>query len=415
MADEQALKRDLAAIFDAALRASDAGTALRAHLPERPKGRVVLAACGKAAASMAAAAEASWGPLEGIAVTPHGYGLPLHCTRLIEATHPLPGPEAQNAAEVVLAGAQTFGADDTLLVLLSGGGSALWPLPVHGVSLPAKRALTQSLLASGAPISAINCVRAHLSRIKGGRLAAAAGAARVLAFAVSDVPGDDPAIIASGPVSPDPTTLAEARAVLAHYGVTPPAEIAAALLNPAHETPKPGDPCFARVSYRLVLRPAQMLAAAAAQAGALGYAPLLLGDALEGDAHDEGARQAQLAREINASGRRVALISGGELTVRVTGSGTGGRNRAFALALALGLDGARGIGALAADTDGFDGTHDAAGAIVLPSTLSRGPDAARFLAQCDSGGYFAALGDALVTGPTRTNVNDVRIILIAPP
>ena len=413
------MRRDLRRILDAALAAADAGRAVRAALPPRPAGRIVVAGAGKAAAAMAAAVEDSWGgDLEGHVVAQAGHGLPLARIRLTEASHPLPGLEAQAAAAETLVRAALLGPDDTLLVLLSGGGSALWPAPRRPLTLDAKRAVTAQLLLSGAPIGEINTVRKHISRIKGGRLAAAAQAGRILALAVSDVPGDDPALIASGPVSPDPSTLAEARAILDRRAVTMTPELAAVLDDPASETPKPGDPCFARVDYRLVLRPRDMLAAAAAEAAALGYEPRLLGDRLEGEAHAVGASHAEIARAALAAGRPVALVSGGELTVRVRGGGTGGPNREYALALALALEGAAGIAALAADSDGQDGTPGAAGAMVLPSTLARAAalklDARAFLDANDSGGLFSRLGDEIVTGPTRTNVNDVRAVLIRP-
>ncbi|MCC6917674.1 MAG: DUF4147 domain-containing protein [Alphaproteobacteria bacterium] len=420
MADEGLLRQALGRIWAAALGAADAGARVGAHLPPLPKGRLFVCGAGKAAAAMAEAVEAQWaGPLEGLVVTQAG-GPAAALTRIrpIAASHPLPGLEAQAAAAETLVRAAMLTADDRMLVLLSGGGSALWPAPRRPLTLEGKRAVTQALLRSGAPIDEINTVRKHLSRIKGGRLAQAAGPCPILALGVSDVPGDDPAVIASGPVTPDPSTRAEAEAILARRKVALTDAVRAVLADPASETPKPGDPCFARVDYRIVLRPADALAAAAEAAQRLGYAPVVLGDALEGEARTVAAAHAALARAAQQAGRRTALISGGELTVTMTGHGTGGPNREYALALALALEGAPGIAALAADSDGLDGSPDAAGAMVLPSTLERGRvkhlDAKRSLDANDSGGYFGALGDAVVTGPTRTNVNDVRVILIDP-
>jgi len=419
MTDEDAIRRALRRILDAALAAADAGRALLPALPERPKGRLVVAGAGKAAAAMAAALEQAWdGPLEGHVVTQAGYGRTLARLRLTEASHPLPGLEAQAAAAETLLRASLMGPDDLLLVLLSGGGSALWPAPRRPLTLEMKRSVTAALLLSGAPIAEINVVRKHLSRIKGGRLAKSAGAGAIVACSVSDVPGDDPSLIASGPVSPDPSTLEEARAILRARGVPLTDALAAVLDDPASESPKPGDPCFARVDYRIVLTPQDALAAAAAASAALGYEPILLGADLEGEARQVGAAHAVLARDAARAGRRTALISGGELTVTVRGAGIGGPNREYALGLALALDGAAGIAAIAADSDGQDGAPGAAGAIVLPGTLERaralGLDPAAALAANDTGRFFSRLGDEIVTGPTGTNVNDVRVIVIRP-
>ncbi len=412
--------RALGEIWQAALRTADAGPRVAAALPPRPKGRVLVAGAGKAAVAMAAAVEANINkPIEGLVVAQSGGSGPaLSQIRLIEASHPLPGLEAQAAAAETLVRAAMLGPDDLLLVLLSGGGSALWPAPRRPLTLDGKRAVTTALLRSGAPIGEINAVRKHLSRIKGGRLAQACGPCPIVALAVSDVPGDDPATIASGPVSPDPTTREAALAILKRYGVDIGDTLRAVLDHPASETPKPGDSCFERVAYQIVLRPADALTAAAGRARTLGYEPIMLGDALEGEARAIAARHAAQALALQREGRRAALISGGELTVTMTGHGKGGPNREYALALALGLDGAEGIAGFAADSDGIDGTSDAAGAMVFPSTLPRGRDQARdakaSLDANDSGGYFEVLGDAIVTGPTGTNVNDVRVILIEP-
>lgn len=410
-------RETLRAIMDAALGAADAGAAVRAHLPPRPAGRILVVGAGKASAAMAAAVEAAWeGSLEGLVVTQRGYGRPLERIRLVEASHPLPGLEAQAAAAETLVRASMMGESDLMLVLLSGGGSALWPAPRRPLDLEAKRAITVQLLRSGAPISEVNAIRKHLSRIKGGRLAKAAGPCPILALAVSDVPGDDPALIASGPLSPDPVTNAEALAMLHRRGIPVDETLAAVLADPSSETPKPCDPCFDRVDFRIVLKPADMLAAATHAAEAAGYRAHILGDALEGEARDIGAAHASLARSAQAEGGRGALISGGELTVTMTGHGRGGPNREYLLGLALALDGAEGIAALAIDSDGADGGPDAAGAMIDASTLTRAKamriDAAKALAANNSGTVFAGLGDEIVTGPTRTNVNDLRVILI---
>lgn len=419
MVDEARFRDDLRAVFDAALSAADAGRAAAAHVPPPPKGRTLIAGAGKASAAMAAVLEEAWdGPLEGLIVTQEGVPAALKTLRLVEASHPLPGLEAQAAAAETLVRAGMLGADDLMIVLLSGGGSALWPAPRRPLTLDGKRAVTQALLASGAPIGAFNAVRKHLSRIKGGWLARVAGPCPILALAVSDVPGDDPAVIASGPVSPDPTTREEVLELLRRHRVAAPDEVWAVLRDPACETPKPGEACFDRVDYRIVLRPADMLAAAAAEAERRGYEPVLLSDALEGEAREVGAAHAALAKEALAKGRPAALISGGELTVTITGRGQGGPNREYALSLAMALQGAEGIAALAADTDGIDGSPDAAGAVILPSTLARARqkhvDPARHLSANDSGGFFRAIGDLIITGPTSTNVNDARIILTVP-
>lgn len=407
----------LRAVMEAALAAADAGAALAAHLPARPRGRILVVGAGKASAAMAAAVEAAWdGPLEGLVVTQQGYGRRLERVRLVEASHPLPGLEAQAAAAETLVRATMLGEDDLMLVLLSGGGSALWPAPRRPLDLDAKRAITADLLRSGAPIREINAIRKHLSRIKGGRLAKAAGPCRIVALAVSDVPGDDPALIASGPVSPDPVTSAGALAMLHRWGIAVDDTLAAMLADPASETPKPGDPCFDRVDLRIVLKPADMLAAAGRAAERAGYRPFILGDAIEGEAQGVGRAHAALVREMKARGKRVAIVSGGELTVTLSGRGRGGPNREYAMGLALALEGMPGVSALAIDTDGIDGTPDGAGAMIDETTLARAQaqrlNAAAMLTANDSGGFFGALRDTIVTGPTGTNVNDLRIILI---
>ncbi len=418
MDESESFRAELRQIFSAALAGADAGAAVARALPAKSLGRVFVVGAGKAAAAMAEAVERTWGPQQGLVVTQQGYGRALASVRCIEASHPLPGLEAQAAAAEVLLRAAMMEADETLLVLLSGGGSALWPAPHRGLSLEAKRALTTALLKSGATIAEINTVRRHLSRIKGGGLARACKTGRVIALAVSDVPGDDPAVIASGPVSADATTQADALAILSRYGIEPGAEARIILTHADLETAKPGAPCFARVDYRIVLRPAEVLEAAAHQARTLGYEPVMLGDAIEGEAQSIGAAHAQTALARQTEGRRIALISGGELTVTIKGDGMGGPNHEYALGAALALQGAKAIAVLAADSDGQDGAPGAAGAFVFPDTLARAArlnmEASDFLNRNDSGAFFSSLGDDIVTGPTHTNVNDVRVILIRP-
>jgi hydroxypyruvate reductase len=377
---------------------------------------------GKAAAAMARAVEHAWRdvPLEGLVVTRYGHGVP--CTRIevVEAGHPLPDAAGRDAARRIMSLAHGAGADDLVLCLLSGGGSALLALPAEGVTLEDERAVTSALMRAGATIAEINCVRRHLSAIKGGRLALAAAPARVLTLAISDVPGDDPAVIASGPTVADPTSRADALAVLARYGCDVPASVEAHLRQEASETPKPGDPGLAHTEMRIVATSAEALAAAARRARAAGVEPVDLGAHVEGEARAVARAHAQRVRDVRARGAPArppcVLLSGGETTVTVRGGGRGGRNGEYLLALAAELDGAPGVHALACDTDGIDGTADNAGAIMGPDTPARaralGLDAREALARNDSYGFFAALGDLIVTGPTRTNVNDFRAILV---
>ena len=318
--------------------------------------------------------------------------------------------------------AASAGPKDLVLALMSGGASALWSAPAEGISFNAKQALTKQLLRSGARITEMNCIRKHLSAIKGGKLAAAAGGSGLLTLAISDIPGDDPAAIGSGPTIGDPTTLAEARDVIARYKMDVPAEIKAVLDAPANETLKPDDPRLARARCEIVAAPSQSIAAATAIAEAAGYKVISLGDALEGEARDVGAEQGRMALEAKARGERVAIMSGGELTVTVVGDGSGGPNQEYALGLAIALGGAAGISALAGDTDGTDGgggnADDPAGAMVMPDTLSRAAaanlNAAKFLANNDSTRFFRTIGDLVECGPTQTNVNDFRVILVDP-
>jgi glycerate 2-kinase len=415
--------------FDAAVAAAHPGGCLTAHLPAPPpNGRLILLAAGKAGASMAAIAERFYREqhglaadrLAGLAVTRHGYGEPAGAIPVVEAGHPVPDQQGVEATLRTLALAHSATADDRVLVLLSGGGSANWIAPAGALTLAEKQGITRALLRSGANIGEINTLRKHLSRIKGGRLARLAAPAPVLTLAISDVPHDDPAVIASGPTVPDPSTLADARAIVARHNVALPASAQALLNNPATESPKPGDPVFANTEFRIVARPADAVAAAAQAAKEAGYEPIILGADLEGEARAVAAEHARLAREALATGGRIAMVSGGELTVTIRGQGHGGPNQEYALALALALDDVAGIAALAADTDGTDGgagsAEDPAGAIVDETTLARaraiGLDAAAHLADNDSTNFFERLGDLVACGPTRTNVNDCRIILV---
>ncbi|WP_375462138.1 glycerate kinase [uncultured Enterovirga sp.] len=416
----------LLALFDAAIAAAHPRLCLPAHLPEPPaSGRLIVLAAGKAAASMSEVASAHYraggfNRIEGLAVARHGYGGAVEGIEVVEAGHPVPDEAGIAATARTLALAQSAGPDDLVLVLLSGGGSANWIAPAGALTLAEKQGLTRALLRSGADIGEINTLRKHLSRIKGGRLAAACQPARLWTLAISDVPHDDPSVIASGPTVPDPTTLADALAVVRRRGITLPPSAAALLADPASESPKPGDPAFRGAEYRIVARPADMISALVRDAAAAGYEPIVLGGDLEGEARDVAAQHAAQALALKRAGRRAAIISGGELTVTMRGQGRGGPNQEYALALAIALAGEPGISAMAGDTDGTDGgagsASDPAGAIVDETTLARaeaaGLDAAGCLAANDSTTFFEKTGDLVVPGPTRTNVNDCRIILV---
>lgn len=427
--NRQAPREVLMQLLEAAVASADPERCLPPALPPVPDtGRLILLGAGKGSAAMVRAAERYYrdeGVLDriaGFAVTRTGFALPTERISLLEAGHPVPDEHSVEAAQKALRLAEDAGEDDVVLVLLSGGASALWTAPVDGVSLSEKQTLTRDLLASGAPIGEINCVRKHISAIKGGRLVRAAAPASVVTLAVSDVPGDDPSAIGSGPTVGDPTTLADAIDVLRNRGVSPPESIARALADPRNETPAPDDPIFARARCEIVARPMGALEAAAELAESLGYEPELLGDALEGEAHTLGETHGKLALDRKRQRRRTALISGGEVTVLVRGDGRGGPNQEYALALALALRGEKGISALAADTDGIDGgggaADDPAGAHIDDTTLQRaqkiGLEPAKFLENNDSTGFFSQLGDLVVTGPTYTNVNDFRVILVEP-
>ncbi len=417
----------LRGLLDEALTAVAVEHRLAAHLPAPPRGRTVVIGAGKAAAAMARVVEDNWpGPLSGLVVTRYGH-VPAGMSTtgritVIEASHPLPDEQGEAAARRILDLAGELGPDDLLLCLISGGGSALLTLPAPGLTLADKRAVTGSLLACGASISEINCVRKHLSAIKGGRLAAMAAPARVVTLLVSDVPGDDPSVIASGPTLADPTTHDEAMAVLSRYHVTPPLPVALHLMRPGSETPKPGDPALAASEIRVVAAAQDALEAAAGRARALGLAPLILSDCLEGESREVAKVHAAIVRQVLRHGQPLpppcVILSGGETTVTVRGQGRGGRNSEFGLALALALEGAPGVWALACDTDGFDGGGDEAGVLVFPETLPRaaalGLDGKAHLVNNDAAGFFGRLDDLVMTGPTLTNVNDFRAIIIDP-
>ncbi|HTN26829.1 MAG TPA: glycerate kinase [Burkholderiales bacterium] len=414
--------------FRAAVAAANPLQILPAHLPPPPAGRTFVVGAGKAAASMALAVERHWpadAPLEGIALTRYEHGLPTTRLRVIEASHPIPDEAGEKAAREILEGVRGLGPEDRLLALISGGGSALLSLPAEGVPMVDLKAVTSQLLRSGAAIQEINTVRKHLSAVQGGQLAVASRAP-VLALVISDVTGDDPTHIASGPCSPDPTTYADSLAILAKYKIEPPLSVRWRLESGAEgrtpETPKPGDPALNHVETRLIGTAHRSLEAAAKRLRNGGVTPAVLSDSITGEASEVAKVMAALAREVRRYGTpwrpRAALISGGECTVTVRAErGRGGRCAEFLLALAIELEGVENVWAIAADTDGIDGTEDNAGAILTPDTLARaraaGLDAKAMLAANDSYGFFSALGDLVVTGPTRTNVNDYRAILIA--
>jgi glycerate 2-kinase len=417
----------LEGLFRTAVAAAHPATCLPPLLPP-PAGKVLLLAAGKAAGSMTEVAEGVYldrwklpaGRLIGIAVARHGYGRPTRVVEMIEAGHPIPDAAGLKAAERALELADAATADDLVLVLISGGASANWIAPARGLAFEEKLALTRALLRSGANISEINCVRKHLSRIKGGRLARHAYPARLVTIAISDVPGDDPSAIGSGPTVPDPTTLADARTILAKYKLDVPAAVARALADAANESPKPGDAMFTGSEFVLAARPADALRAAQAAVVAAGYECISLGDRVEGEAREVAQAHAALARDVRAKGKRAVILSGGELTVTIRGRGRGGPNQEYVLALAIALAGMPAVAALAGDTDGTDGgagsASDPAGAFIDGDTAARakarGLDPAAFLAENDSTGFFEDLGDLLAPGPTFTNVNDFRAIVV---
>jgi hydroxypyruvate reductase len=421
---DDAIRQLLLQMFEAAVQSAQPAHCLPPHLPDPPHGRTWVIGAGKAAAAMAAALESHWhAPLGGLVVTRYGHRVPTRSIEVIEAGHPVPDAAGCDAARRMLESVHDLDADDLVICLISGGGSALLPLPLPGITLEEEQSLARALLASGADIHAMNCVRRHLSAIKGGRLAAACAPARLITLAISDIPGDDPCDIASGPTVGDPTTCADALAILERFQIPLPASIRATLESGAGESIKPDDPRLAKQRFELIATPRRALEAAAAVARAAGLTAHILGDALEGEAVSVAQTLAAIARSVAQYGEPFAapcvLLSGGETTVTVRGNGIGGRNVEFLLSLALALGANPRIHAFAGDTDGVDGGADVAGAWVSPNTLERaraaGLDARASLARNDAHPFFARLGDAHTSGPTLTNVNDFRALIIRAP
>ncbi|WP_103102912.1 glycerate kinase [Pseudomonas sp. LFM046] len=415
--DPKAFLRDL---FATAIAAAHPRQVLADHLPADRSGRVIVIGAGKAAAAMAEVIEREWqGEISGLVVTRYGHGADCKKIEVVEAAHPVPDAAGLETAQRVLRLVSGLSESDRVIFLLSGGGSSLLALPAEGLTLKDKQAINKALLKSGASISEMNCVRKHLSAIKGGRLAKACWPATVYTYAISDVPGDEATVIASGPTVADPTTSAEALAILARYKIEVPAHVRAWLQDPRSETVKPGDPCLSRSHFQLIATPQQSLDAAAEKVRAAGLTPLILGD-LEGESREVAKVHAGIARQVVLHGQPIkppcVVISGGETTVTVRGDGRGGRNAEFLLSLTNTLKGLPGVYALAGDTDGIDGSEDNAGAIMTPCSFARaaklGLSASDELDNNNGYGYFAALGDLIVTEPTRTNVNDFRAILI---
>lgn len=407
-------------MFDAAVAAADPLQRVPGFLPVRPSGRVVVVGAGKASARMAQAVEQAWdGPLSGLVVTRYGHAVPCSRVEIVQAAHPVPDAAGERAARRILELVSDLGADDLVLALISGGGSALLTVPAPGITLADKQAINTALLRSGASITAMNLVRKHLSAIKGGRLAAAAFPAATVGLLISDVPGDDPAVIASGPTVAEPSAPAQALAVLAAYNLPVPPVVREHLAT-SPGCPRPDDPRLARVTNHVIATPQQSLEAAAAVARQAGVTPVILSDSLEGESREVGIVLAGIARQVRRHGQPAAppcvLLSGGETTVTVRGTGRGGRNVELLLSLALALRGAEHVYAIACDTDGVDGTEEVAGALIGPDTLRRGTqlgvDAAAALADNDGHSFFATLGDQVITGPTLTNVNDFRAVLV---
>jgi glycerate 2-kinase len=408
-------------MFDAAVASAQPALCVPPQLPAAPRGRLIVVGAGKASAAMARAVEESWsGPLSGLVVTRYGYAVPCRHIDIVEAAHPVPDAAGMHAAERMLELVSGLNEDDLVLGLFSGGGSALLPLPAAGLNLDLKKSMNRALLASGATIREINCVRRHLSAIKGGRLAAASHPARMLTLLISDVPGDRPIDIASGPTVGDPTTSADALAILRRYGIDLPEPVRELLASGRGESVKPGDPRLARADVRIIAAPQMALEAAAGVARAAGIAPYILGDAIEGEARDVGKVFAGVAMQVAERDQPFAapcvLLSGGETTVTVRGNGRGGRNVEYLLSLAIALEGHPKIYALAGDTDGVDGQEEIAGALLRPDSLGRawslGLKPRDMLDDNDGHSFFMALGDSVTTGPTLTNVNDFRAILI---
>jgi glycerate 2-kinase len=408
-------------MFDAAINAAQPAHCVPPHLPATRRGRLLVIGAGKASAAMAKAVEDNWpGELSGLVVTRYGYGVPCHHIEIVEAAHPVPDAAGLAAARRTLDLVKGLGADDLVLCLISGGGSSLLALPIEGLTLEDKQAINRALLKSGASISEMNCVRRHLSAIKGGRLAAACHPAKVVTLLISDVPGDNPMDVASGPTVADPTTCADALAIIKRYGIEVPPTVLEILENGRGETVKPGDPRLAGIETRMIATPQMALEAAAAVAREAGVPAAILGDSIEGEARDVGKVMAGIAVQVARRGQpfeaSCILLSGGETTVTVRGHGRGGRKVEFLLSLAVALDGRPGIHAIAGDTDGVDGMEDIAGAYLAPDSLARawtkGIKPKDSLDSNDGHGFFEALGDSVVTGPTLTNVNDFRAILI---
>lgn len=417
---EQRARAALRDIFDAAVASADPGTVIWQHLPAKPKGKCVVVGAGKASAAMAAALDAAWPDVDvaGVVVTRYGHAVPAGRIRVLQAAHPVPDAASVAAAHEILLAVRGLSADDLVVALMSGGGSALMTLPAGNMTLADKQAVNAALLRSGAAIGEINIVRKHLSAVKGGRLAAAAKPARIVTLVISDVPGDAPAIIASGPTVADATTKADARRIVEKHRINLPPAAAAVLAGP-----EDAQACGHAGDIRMLAAPMLALEAGAEKARQLGLTPVILGDGIEGESRELGTAMAGMARSVRVHGRPVdgpaVLLSGGETTVTIRSDhpGKGGRNTEFLLSLALAAKGEPGIWALAGDSDGVDGTEDAAGAIMTPSTLARagaaGLDPQAALAGHDSYSVFAALGDLVITGPTLTNVNDIRAILVA--
>ena len=409
------------AMFDGAVKTALPSNCIPAHMPAPPKGRTIVVGAGKASAAMAQVFEKNWNaPLEGLIVTRYGHGAACKKIEIVEAAHPVPDDAGTHAAARMLKMLEGLSKDDLVVALISGGGSALLSLPANGISVEDKRAVNRALLKSGAPIGEMNCVRKHLSAIKGGRLAAVAFPARVVTLVISDVPGDDLAAVASGPTVADPTTFAQARHIIAKYEISVPASVTAQLATAQDETPKPNDPRLANTKAICVASPQKSLEAAARIAKAAGYEPIILGDAIEGEAREVGIVMAGIAMQAKGFGQPIktpcAIISGGETTVTVKGNGAGGRNVEFLLSLAIKLNGADGIHALAGDTDGIDGAREVAGAYITPTSLGQARklkiDPWASLSNNDAHNFFQSINTQIITGPTLTNVNDFRVILV---
>jgi glycerate 2-kinase len=414
-------KQLLTSVFEAAVAAADPELTIRRHLPAKPKGRTIVIGAGKGSAQMAAAFEKAWdGPLEGVVVTRYGFAAPCERIRIVEASHPVPDANGLEAAKLLLQTISGLTEDDLVVALISGGGSALLPSPAGNLTLADEIAVNEALLASGAPISAMNTIRKHISGIKGGRLAAAAHPARVVSLVVSDIPGDNPALVASGPTVPDEASRADALRLIETYRIALPANVMAHINSAAADAPQPTDPRFARNEVHVIASAAVSLDAAAEAARKQGVETVILSDAIEGEAREVGGVHAAIAREVATRNRPfnkpVLILSGGETTVTLRAKGKGGRNSEFLLAFAIGIDGLQGIDALAADTDGIDGSEDNAGAFADGSTVSRmhaaSVDAKAMLAGNNAWTAFNSVGDLFVPGPTGTNVNDLRAILI---